>query len=227
MPNLLIQQNYLSYRGVFSSPALSLWGNGARIMGGLLGAFEPFGATLGGVSVDEVTSRPADQRIGLILPGGVGYTFRLEGVEAEIRDFEAQVLPDFAEFLSKGDGWLRDEVSDLGYSSHLFSYASHSALDGDEDSSSFLASITDVSLPRLGRNRGTGLILHADSDDGKTRYQLTLDHSLMVEGGLFLQFVVIKTQDQIDFNGVLEHVTQELGVALEQFGLRMEGVTSE
>ena len=43
---LIVENNQLTYTGVFSKPALELWANGAKIFEGLLSSFASFGVKL-------------------------------------------------------------------------------------------------------------------------------------------------------------------------------------
>jgi hypothetical protein len=79
--------------------------------------------------------------------------------------------------------------------------------------------LTTPALPALGTARGNGVIFHADRDERSWRLQLTVDHSLLIEHGVFIQLVILSMSDELDYESLFDDVEKSLGTSLAALGL--------
>jgi hypothetical protein len=63
MLRLIVERNQLNYIGLFSSPAFELWGEGKRILRGLLSICEPYGVKLSNLHHEASSLNPSDQEV--------------------------------------------------------------------------------------------------------------------------------------------------------------------
>ena len=125
---LLVQRNELNYIGLFSEPALGLWGDGAKILQGMFGAFSPYNISLGDIRNDSSSLHPSDQVV-TVRFGAIGeYRFRFDRVELTLLNFNRSSLFEVPKLLTAGDEWLRSVVPGFTFSSDLFASLSHSEL---------------------------------------------------------------------------------------------------
>lgn len=219
MPQLIVDRNHANYVGLFAKPALSLWGKGAVILEGLLEAFSEFGATLADVKV-ETGGSPADEAVAVFFGLQGTYRFKFDRVLGNVSNVNDKGLEDFGRSLDLGEAWIRSEVPDCRFSSHLLSYAAHCRLD-EGTSEEFLRSLNAPTLTSLGSSRGTGLIFHARGTESGSTVQLTIDHSVVLDGGLFVQFAVLSMDDRIDHSAMMIAGREQLFAALRELGVTL------
>ncbi|HEX6809791.1 MAG TPA: hypothetical protein VF118_17520 [Gemmatimonadaceae bacterium] len=222
MTKAIIQMNQLDYVAAFSRPALSLWGDGARILQGLYDSFHGLHQGLNDITVEGDPAHPARQSVTVAIKPNAYYRFRFDRVEAQMVNFSDAHIATLPDILARGDRWLREAIPSLAFQSHVLSYSSHSRLEGAK-SSNVLASLTRTNFPMLGESAGAGIIYRSELPTRGWRTQLTIDHSLVVPDGLFVYFEVLVNADQIDYGEALTFARHLLDGAIDSIGVRFEG----
>jgi hypothetical protein len=110
-------------------------------------------------------------------------------------------------------------MSSFGFSSHLYTYFAHTRVEGGT-SGDILKKLTNIDIKYLGKSRGNGLIFRYDLAEKGWELQFTMDHSLLVENGLFVQFSILSKSDKQEYVDVLLHGRTLLDKALESIGLK-------
>ena len=221
MTKAIIQINQLDYVAAFSRPALSLWGDGARILQGLYDAFHGVHQGLNDITVEGDPAHPARQSVTVAIRPNAYYRFRFDLVEAQMVNFSEAQLATLPDLLARGDRWLRASIPTLEFQSHVVSYSSHSRLEGTK-SSNVLAGLTGANFPVLGESAGAGIIYRSELPSRVWRTQLTIDNSLVVPDGLFVYFEVLANADHLDYGEALTFARELLEGALESIGVRFE-----
>jgi hypothetical protein len=221
MLKLITQQNRFDYRGVFTQPLFSLFGEGGKIVQGLYKSFSPYGVTLANIRNDSLSLSPSDQVLTVNFTTAAYYKFRFDGIESSVVNFTPQDLSDIPKLLSSGDNWLRSAAPDLSFQSHLFATFSHNRL-SEGNSQDFLFNLFNVNAPNVGTSRGNGIIYHWDVPEYEWLVQLTIDHSVIVSGGLFIHFIVITAKDKIDYLETVQVGYKLFSEAMTQIGLEFE-----
>lgn len=221
MESLLVQQNVVEYVGGFSRPPFSLWGNGQVLLEGLYDSFSQFNVSLKDLRVEGTPEDPSSQTIKVYLGASGQYRFRFDRVEATMTNGTATELESFPIIIRKGSTWLRAAVPEFAFKSHLLSYSAHASLSA-ATSESVLQGLRTPHLPALGATRGSGVIFHADDVARGWRLQLTLDHSLLVENGLFLQLSIFAVQDDIDSPPLFSAAERILSDSLSALGMSLD-----
>jgi len=225
MRKLVVQQNQISYVGLFSKPAFSLWGEEAKILEGLYTTFAPYRISLANFHSESATQDPSDQAVAINFGPWKSYKFKFDRVEARHSNYNSdEELGEFPELLTKGETWLRSTAPALSFQTHLFTYSSHNKL-SEGTSTDFLLSLSQVSIPSIGISRGNGIIFHWDIPDQKWQVQLTVDHSNIEVGGLFIDFAVISGVDRLDYTEALQEGKALLYRALENIALEFDTET--
>jgi hypothetical protein len=198
MVRLVVQQNETQYVGAFARPPFSLWGDGKALLEGLHDAFTDFRVTLKDFRVDGTPDDPVSQTVKVFIGPRGQYRFRFDRVEATMTNSSLDELRLLPSLLGSGASWLREVVQGFKFQSHLFSYGAHyTVLDGTAET--YLNGLSTNSLPPLGTAKGTGVIFHADNQKRAWRLQLTVDHSLLIDNGLFIQFALFVMQDELNY----------------------------
>jgi len=221
LKKLQTQENQVSYVAVFSRPAFALWGQGGRILDGLFTAFEKRGISLSDFVFDQTSQVPAAQSITVNLSPSCYFKFQLERIESVLKNFTDQDLMLFAEILQQTTDWLRAAVPGLSFKSHLFGYFGHSRL-SEGTSKDVLASFPTVSVPDIGVSEGNGIIFHWQLPEREWKIQLTIDHSLTLQKGLFTQFFLLTPGDNIDYQKVATAGRDIMEKALNHIGLESD-----
>lgn len=219
MASLSVEHNQLNYVGVFSKPAFELWGKGEKILKGLFSSFEPYGINLSNIRNNTASLDPSDQEITVNLSGLI-YRFKFDRVECIRTDATEEEFSTFPQLLNNGDKWLRSELPQFSFSSHLFTYLAHTSVQGST-SHRVLAPLSTVELPELGVSRGSGMIYRSDLAEKEWELQLTLDHSLLVPDGLFIQFSILSKADHQDYLNAFQEGRDLLKTTLKNVGVEI------
>lgn len=226
MPKLLVQRNQLEYVGFFSEPALGLWGEGAKILQGMFSAFSPYHISLSDLRNESSSLHPSDQVV-TVKFGAIGeYRFKFDRVELTLLNFNKSSLSEVPKLLIAGDEWLRAVVPGFTFSSHFFSSLSHSELDHGT-SQEFLRGLSSVDIPGVGVSKGSGIIFHWDLQEQGWRVQFTIDHSLSVDDGLFVNYLIRPSGDRIDYVEFVVQGTQLFERLLSEIGLEADDSAAE
>ena len=197
MIKLTPKQNHLAYAGAFASPAMALWGAPPATLEGMLGAFAEFGAQIDGMEAITSPPKPSDYSVTLGIGDRARVEFQLGGLSADISNFVDDEVPVFAEVLAAAYGWLKSGVLTSGpqFASHVVTASGHYEMEGTT-ASEFLMERSDLALESFGTNRGSGIVYHGDLE--KKRMELSLDHSVIHGGALFLRFVMLSLEDAVE-----------------------------
>lgn len=222
MRKLIVQRNQLNYVGIFSEPALSLWGEGKKIFQGLFTAFSPYQIDLDDLSNDSSSPSPSDQLVAVKF-GTIGeYRFKFDRVELNLFNFTRNSIFEVPKLLSSGEEWLRSVVPGFAFRSHSFASLSHSELQ-QGTSQEFLRGLSSIDIPGIGVTEGSGIIFHWDLPDKGWRVQFTIDHSISVANGLFTNFLIRPSGDRVDYVNfvadgmqLFERVFLEIGLEVDE-----------
>ncbi len=202
MADLIIQQNELTYAGMFTYPAFDLWNEGKRILAGLYDAYLDYGITLQSIVNASGGSAIGDQQVVVNLGSRSAFTFRFDRIEAKLSSFADDDLSGFPDVLLRGVSWIRPLLVAPAFKLHLITYASHSSLTAGS-SEELLKQLTPADVPRIGISRGIGVIYHFDIPQEGTRIQVTVDHSLAVDKGIYMQMHMVIARDEVDYQEIL------------------------
>lgn len=218
---LSIQRNQVRYVGLFVRPAFPLWGNGAAILQGLYEAFSKFHVGIADFTNVAASANPADQAVTVRLGTNAEYRFGFDRVEATLTNFTDRDLDALPDVLQQADQWLRSVVPEFSFLTHTVAYHSHSGV-SPGTSEEVLAALPSARLPNREHSRESGIIYHFDVPERELGLHLTLDHSLSIEDGLFIDYTAIRRSGDIDYVDWLKDLRQELDSALESLGLRLD-----
>ncbi|HEX8360527.1 MAG TPA: hypothetical protein VF613_10480 [Longimicrobium sp.] len=218
-----VQQAQLDYVATFAEPAFALWTDVPGMMGGLYGAFAGLHTGLTDFAVEGDERDPLAQKVVATL-GNQGF-FRVgyDRVEAVLPDYTGADLTEYSSTLKRGDGWLRGQWPAPVIHAHYLTFSIHAEL-RDGSPIDYLRGLSNRELPGIGDSLGTGLIFHVAIPNTLMQVHLTVDHSTVLDGGLFVQHVVTVGSDQIVHADVLHWSTQTLDQALWGLGLMFPGV---
>jgi hypothetical protein len=220
MRTLTIQRNQLEYVGLYSRPPFTLWGAGQVILEGLYDAFAGLYSGLGDFRIEGDAAQPADQAVTVTLPHQSVFRFKFDRIEATHFDFRADDVPFLADVLTRGRGWLNSGDLRVPFQSHLLTYTAHASSDGT--SKDLLSGIGFQTIAALGENLGTGALFHGNIPELGWRVQLTVDHSLSVTDGVFIQFLVLIMEDQLNYDEAVRSGQRILSNALEEIGFQLD-----
>lgn len=198
MPKLIAQQVQVNYLGLFSKPALSSWGQGGMVLGGLYEAFRPYNITISDMRYESLSANLADSILTVFLFNySANYKFKWDRVEAVFNDFTEEQSLTIPEVLKHGDDWIRTLEPDFTLQSHLVTYASHNRL-SEGTAKDFLQTLSNLDIAGVGNNEGNGITFHWDIPERNWKFHLAIDLSFQVTNGLFLQFLIRIPSDKID-----------------------------
>ena len=221
MRKLTVLQNQVSYIGLFSKPAFSLWGDGARILEGLYETFAPYKINLADFRQDSLSPVVADASVTVFVGVSGSYKFKFDRLELTLSNLSDSDLAALPEMLARGTSWLRATVSDFSFQTHLFTYNNHSEVSGGT-AKDFLSTLPQVELPDVGRGIGNGVIFNWIEPKLERRVQLLIDHSNIHKDGLFIQLSLQSTADEVDYleavatgRVILDTVLAKVGLVIE------------
>ena len=219
MQKLIVQQVSIDYYGFFASPAFSLLGEMRQIIEGLSNAFASHNIGLGNFRLDGDNTEPSTATITVRLgPYGV-YRLKFDQVQASLGPFTDEELEGFVSVIEKGNQWVRATVQNFRFKTHVFSYASHCTV-GGETSSTFLLSLPRRLTPVPGEDLGSGVLETWYDPEMHARVRFMLDHSLQVNDGLYVSYMVVFERDEIDYAEAAHQARIVLDSYLERLGLQ-------
>lgn len=219
MPSIHVTQDQLEYVGFLSPPAFPLLSRPEQVVSGLYFAFVGLHSGLENFAVENDSQVPLSQIISVNLTDRGTYRFSSERIEWVFPEAGSWELD--ASVLSRGEAWLRSALPNLKFQSHYYTYFAHGwLLDGS--AADFLVSLGSPELPGFGENQGTGLVFHANFPDHNWAIQLTVDHSNILPGALFVQIVTTVEGDRIDHAGTVRHIDALFHEGLKRLGLELE-----
>lgn len=221
MPKLLVQQANVDYYGFFASPAFDLIGELRLIIAGLSKAFAAHNVGLGNFRMEGDAVEPSTAAA-IVRLGRFGmYKLKFDQVQVSLSGFTDDDLEGMISIIEKGNSWVRETAKDFAFKTHAFLYSSHSAL-SDGTSSSFLLNLPRRPIPIFGEDLGSGILetWHDPEMDAKVR--LSLDHSLQVTDGLYINYMVVFERDIIDYVEAAHQSRKLLEQSIKGIGLEFE-----
>jgi hypothetical protein len=220
MRTLSTQEDTISYTGFFFSPAFALWADGLRVIEGLYRTFNDYGVGLNDIKAD-VTPDSSSAGINVDLNDLGDYKLGFEQVEWTMGGISDENFARVPELLSRGEGWLRSVVPNFAFKLHEVNYYSHNLL-SEGTSQDFLREFSNVDIPDVGTSLGNGLIFHWELPEDGWRMNLTIDHSNLHVGGLFLEQEIFAPSDKVDYETLIVSGRKLLQDALNKIGLEFE-----
>jgi hypothetical protein len=221
MQELHIKRNQLDYIGAFAKPAFVLWGESKSLFEGLYHAFAPFNVTLSDFRIEGNVEDPSSQSVKVLVGSNATFRFRFDRFEVTIQDFSDAELSVLTNILASVGQWIRSVVPEFKFQSHITGYVAHCDVAGSS-SRDFLHSLRAPELSALGKSSSSGLIFHGEFADHQRTVQLTLDHSLAVKDGLFVNFASLVTNSDIDYASEQAQLLKVFDRALNELGLTRE-----
>lgn len=222
MTTLHVQQAQLDYVAAFAVPAFPLWENVPAMLGGLYGAFDGLHSGLADLIVEGSEADPLGRKVLVSLGAHGSLRVGYDRLEASI-PLVGKPPSRFRDVLVRGDAWLRASWPAAAVHTHYLTIGIHAVL-APGTSVDYLRSLGGPVLSGIGDDLGTGFIFHVAPPMSQWQVHLTLDHSPLVEGGLFVKYVVTIPVDQIDYPAAVEQSDALLVNALASLGLSFGAV---
>lgn len=218
MQELLVKQNQLDYIGAFAKPAFVLWGESKSLFEGLYQAFAPAGVSLSDFRIEGNVEDPSSQSVKVFIGANATFRFRFDRIEATIQNFSEAELGILTNGLTAAGEWVRSAAPDFQFQSHLTGYSAHCELPGSS-STELLRALGSPQLSVLGESTGSGLIFHGEFQEPRRTIQFTIDHSLVVQRGLFVNFVALINNTEIDYTSDHSQLMELFDRSLGELGL--------
>ncbi len=220
MRRLDVHEDHTSYAGLFSGPAFKFWSLGMIMLERVYLLFNEYGVGVNDIKIDA-TSPDSSPTLNIDLGDLGDYKFGLEQVEWEMSNLDDDDLVRVPEVLSRGVSWLCSTNPGLTLKEHNFNYFSHNKLSG-LTSQEFLREFHNVDISGVGKSLGSGLIYHWELPEKSWRMSLTIDHSNVVEDGLFIYQDILVSGEQIDYTELVISSRKLLKETLAKIGLEFE-----
>jgi len=219
MQKLLVQQANIDYYGFFNGPAFNLMGEMRHIIQGLSEAFSGNNVGLGNFRLDGEASEPSSASVTVRLGSFGLYKFKFDQVQANLASFSYDDLEGFISVISKGNKWVRQSVDNFSFRSHIFSYSNHSNI-VENTSTEFLTALPRRNIPLPGEDLGSGLLETWHDKEMDARVRLSLDHSLQLQDGLYMNYIIVFDRDEIDYIDYAHQSRKLLEQFLEKLNLQ-------
>ncbi len=216
-PQIVPQSNSLSYVAFFSRPAFALWGDGRSVVQGLFDAFRDSGVTL-----NDIVTVPSDtigaQGVSVRWGDRSMVNFKFDRVEASLHNYlkrDLQALPDR---ISRVESWLRAAVPEQTFTSRIIDIYVHANVVG-ASASEVLArlGVRELDFPAVSRSHGVSY--HFTYPEKHTRVDLLIDHSFVVQAGIYLHFGIIVDGDVVAYDELIRWSEETMRAMLAATGL--------
>lgn len=215
---ITVGQDQLDYVGLLKAPAFGLLSQPDKVTSGLYYAFVGLHTGLSDFEVDNESSAQLNETLIVNLGQRGTYRFDYERIEWTLPNAGALELD--ASVLDRGDAWLRSTLPETKFQHHYYTYFAHCWID-EGTATDFLLGLSSPQLVGFGENHGTGLIFHVSFPTHKWSLQITVDHSNVIVGGLFVQLVSAIAVDQVPHQQTVRHIDDIFRKALAQLGLEL------
>lgn len=222
MPKLRMLQNSIEYYGFFIEPVFDLMGDVRSLLKLLHTTFSTYGVNLASFRLDGDASEPSSATAVVRLGDRGIYRFNFDQVQATLLNFTTEQLANYFETLQVADEHLRNSISNLSFKTHVFFYSSHSELSEGTSVDFFRQLPNPRNLPVPGEDLGTGFIQNWRDPTVDAKFSLTVDHSLKVKDGVFINYRVIMERDQVDYISLGATAQTLLYKTLANVGLEFE-----
>jgi hypothetical protein len=191
MKKLYLRQSSLSYVGLFTQPAFSLWKrDGVEIIEEVYKLFLPFEVNLPDINLSFDLEDLEESSVSVSIDDFVDFTLKPTGVECEIEGLLNDRFERFLELLQMIDNWLRGSEVSFKYKLHFFEYGGHGRLD-DGTAQDYLKAFGTRKLKSIDQNLANGIIFNWIDNQTGGRAHIEIDHSLDIPEGLFLRWLVM------------------------------------
>lgn len=195
MPTIQLAEHTLSYSASITHVPLGLISDPRGAAAGLYNALATLKIDPAAFVVHHGAPGSLDSDIVARLTGDETYEIGHNQVHWEVED------PDLADYdtlvrpLVLADAWIREEQQ-TQMQDHRLEYSAHYHVDGSTPDE-VLAGLGAPTLRELGTPNGTGLIYRAVDRRG-WNVELTIDRSLVYDGGLFVELALETDDDPVD-----------------------------
>lgn len=221
MKKLTVVQNNLEYHGFFAEPVFELMGDIRSLIKLAYKTFSVYGVSLGNFRLDGDASEPSSAAVHIRLGSRGIYKLKFELVNATLSGFDNEQVAGFFEMLQIANDSFREHLKELSFKSHLFFYTGHLQLE-EGNSKEFLMSLPPRNISVVGDDLGSGIVQSWNDQDIGGKVSFTLDHSLLVDGALFVNYRVIIERDKVDYIPLAFIAQQRLYSVLANLGLEID-----
>lgn len=195
MPTIQLAEQTISYSATITHVPLRLLSRPRAAAAGLYNALATLHIDPAAVTVQHGAPGSLDSDVVARLSGHETYEIghnqvHWEAEDPDLSDYDALVRP-----LVLADAWIREEQQ-TGMQDHRLEYSAHYRV-VDAGPEEVLAGLGAPTLPQLGTPHGTGLIYRAVDRRG-WNVELTIDRSLVYDGGLFVELALETDDDPVD-----------------------------
>lgn len=219
---LLLDQSVLTYTGQFSQPAFALWKRDRLdLVEAVYMLFRNHNVGLDDIGFSSDGENFEDDSISVSVENMGDFTLKMGGIECSGEGLSHGEQELFFEMLGAVNSWLVSSVPGLAYSSHYVDFGGHGKLERGT-AQDYLHAFNTKRLSTISSGLASGLIFNWTDPNSRWRSRLELDHSWDVPGGLFLHWLVMIEQDQIDVKTSGLRVLSVMKNALAEVGLEVE-----
>jgi hypothetical protein len=188
-------------------------------MQNLYDALSPYGATLQSFQPTPTLPNFATPLVTVGIGASGTLKFAYDRLEFTFNEFTNEFSQSLPHLLLASTRWLRDAITDFGFSSHEFNYFSHSYIK-DSTTEEVLASINPRIFKSTGLTLGHGAIFRHAIPERKWVTQVIFDKSFLLPNALFMGFGVTINQDSINYDSLLLEGRMYLASLLQELDLR-------
>jgi hypothetical protein len=186
MNDLEVVSDSFEFRGSFSDPPMTLWGQTHLLVGGLYELLRGYNVRLRDIRVLPGSENAGDGLVTISL-GRLLVEFRFDSYRILVADGAMSDIETISSVLRDLNLWLQ-RAADVDIVSHAIGYSAHCKFLDGSNSDVFLGRFL-ASPPWPGAlQRPAGVIFHYVTTEWlrEARISLTVDHSLLVPGGLWI-----------------------------------------
>jgi len=221
MPTLRVKQNGIEYYGFYAEPVFDLMGDLGAIVKLFYNAFKSYGVNLASFRGEGDNQDLASTAVFVRIPSLGSFRFKFEQIQAISLDFNDEQLGTFFEMLQRADEQLRGRLPTLTFRSHMFVYTGHFELLAGT-ATEFLRGLPNRDIPVPGEDLGSGISFNWKDPALDAKVALSIDHSLLIPDGLFVNYRVVLDRDRLDYIPLAVTAQQLLFGTLASVGLEIE-----
>jgi len=217
---LTINQNQLSYFARLDKPALQVLGDRQAIVAGLFEVFSDYNLELSSFYFEGIANNPTSIGVNVSLGEFGIYKLKADRIELVAENFGSDITAEkFPYVLHSGSEWVRSTLS-ASFKSHAFAYVCHGKL-SEGHSEEFLLGLPNKQLLDYGRSLGSGFIENWVDDEIGGKVKLWVDHSTVLDGGLYIQLFATVDSDAVDYFKVLNRGLKVFYEGLQAIGIEV------
>lgn len=220
METLRVADSRLEYAAFLARPLFDLWGAGGHILAGLFDALDRYHSGLSSFNSSGDVSTPSDQAVVVALGRQAQFVFKLDRIESHLIGFSASQISPFADMLAKGVGWVLNREPRPEVRSHLVTLRCHCEIAGG-NYDSIMARIGPPEVEAFGSAASPGVIYHGKLAGVDGVVHLTIDKSLRVDDGAFVELQVVLPSGEIDHSECIPRAYSAFLAVLGSMGLSL------